>query len=596
MIRFLLGGSYLGLNWIVSTIFLALLLTLIPGNIPGRTIMSDSIRPKWAERLFQDNDKILEDNKKILEQVDSVDRNVKERIYEIDERVTKVGAAVLKLKTMHEKDRHQITSLTREQFQIKKAIERVHKLVEKIRTETIQDRMEAKREERNVVFNTCKWAEANANFSGARSAKNLKAFAYAQCKKITDEVKFDYILSCRTYKSYAGRDFFRLQIELPSPHLASVVANVGRKRGINVRVGKPKNDREFLKAKHDLVRALNADEDEAIEGKRFEISGGSRIVIVDNETNEVEKEVHVGNSKEYADCQLRLDLDMYQDVADDDEEGDGDNPYLSDMSDDEGEDEERMEFGDQQDLITKAQQKQATIETRKVNRQVRLLNRGIRTESNKNIRGVPEEPNDESQNSEQREQAGPSGINLKELARTSNGAPPPPIPNIEENGEANNSVVIEDEAVIGSQKVSKRAREPNQDKETEKTGSPPSKRQTTSNTKKGAGTSSSNNQGNQKRAPKDKNSTSKNGPRMNARIASDLPVFDHEKSQPASDRDFRAIKRHSNFNVTLSDNTRKKVLQKAMEKKALEKKRLLHPLVQPSTTDAASGNGAVGRD
>ena len=563
--------------------------------------MSDAIRPKWAERLFQDNDKIHEDNKKILEQIDSVDKNVKEKIFEIDNRVSKLGAAVLKLKTMNEKDRHQITSLTKEQFQIKKAIERVHKLVEKIRTETIQDRMEAKREERNVIFNACKWSEANSSFSGLRTMKDLRAFAHAQCKKVTDEVKFDYILSCKTFKSPMGRHLFRLQIELPTAYHASMVANVGRKKGHNVRIGKPKNDREFLKAKHDLVRALNADDEEAIEGKRFEISGGSRIVIVDKETNEIEKEVHVGNSKEYADCQLRLDLDMYQDVADDDEDGEGDDPYISDRSDEEGEDDEDMEVGGQQDIVTKAQVKQANIETRKANRETRLLNRGIRTESNKYIRGAPEEQSQENQTNDQTEQAGPSGINLEELARTSDGAPPPPIPNLEENGEANNSVVVEDDAIVGSQKVNKRPRERNSDKENDKTDSPPPKRQSTSDPKKTGGASSSRNQPNQRRAPKDKNITPKNGPRMNARIRSDLPVFDHEKSRPSSDRDFRAVKRHSNFNVTLSDNTRKKVLRKALEKKAMEeqKKRLMHPLAPPPnerTNEAASGNGVEGRE
>ena len=542
------------------------------------------------------------------------------KIVEVELRSTKNTTAILKLAKGNEKDRHRIGSLTKEQFKIKQAMDRVHKLVERLRTETIQDRMEAMREQRNVVFNGLEWRVARSKFRGLRKSQDVVAFALQKCNQITNKIDESDIISAKTMPGYA-KGFFRMQLELSSSHLAETVVNIGRKRGINVRQGMPKNDRDFLRSKHELAKALNEDETEGVPGKRFEVRAGSKLFLVDNETGETEQEVNVGGSKEYADCQLRLNMELYQDIADDDEENDDDDPYLSDNENEDGE-------------IANGQGLEDARQKRASNRESREARRAAQDEGMANIRRVHEkelpqvgDEDEEGPDDEDEPQESPMGegaAHVSEARPTARGgsgdsavaAGGTPEEVDMDTTSANDSIQQIDPSVV---KSTKRGRGEQSDEDnTEGDIHPPPKKKFTnglptksSATRRqhqhqgdvveqlravgapvaGLGRGGRRNGGGRGSGGKPK-LTGGNNTNIGKRLSSDLPVF--VNMNPASARDKRAFKRANNKNMPvyqLSDVKQRE----AMKKAAQANKHLMEPL-NPNAIRTPPGNGEASRD
>ena len=215
----------------------------------------------------------------------------------------------------------------KEQYNIKVAIERLHQLVERNRQESTRDKIEARTELRNVIFNKLHRKLLNRSYGGGASSKDLIAYAYDLICEITDMVRYEDVIAAVEIGQKA-KNTFRLKIEMSSQHLAESIATVGRKMGYDARQGMLKSERDFLSAQHKLASAMN-ERNTSHPEYYFAVRRGTRIVLKEKATDKVVQEVELPSSDEVADCLVKFDLAIYADLAegsDDEDEKHVDSP------------------------------------------------------------------------------------------------------------------------------------------------------------------------------------------------------------------------------------------------------------------------------
>ena len=242
--------------------------------------------------------------------------------------------------------------IRKEQYNIKVAVERLHQLVEKNREESVRDKIEAKAELRNVIFNNLPKKLLNREYGGGKSAKEMKRYAYDLICDITDIVRDQEVLAAHEM-GRPNKKTFRLKIEMSSQYLAETIANLGTANGYNCRQGMLKSERDFLAAQHKLADALNERNTSRPE-YYFAVRRGTRLVLKSKETDEIVQDVPVPTSEELADCLVKFDLPIYADLA----EG----PEDEDEVNEESADEEELELDPEAMAARESRKKQLQLE------------------------------------------------------------------------------------------------------------------------------------------------------------------------------------------------------------------------------------------
>ena len=205
---------------------------------------------------------------KMQERIDGLDKIV----FDYERRIAEYEEEIVKLKTT-------ITAGNREFNACNDLHPRDQDTARDNHLPTNDQAIEIQRERRVVVIN-----DLESQTHGEILEDKLTEKAHYILRQHTPSLKVNDIVFVKMLKSYKN-NCFRLLVEVSNSELAERMVLNGRKNGANVRLGKPRSVRKFMKEQYQKCSDMNRARQDGC-GYYFRIEKGTRIIRVEDSMKE----------------------------------------------------------------------------------------------------------------------------------------------------------------------------------------------------------------------------------------------------------------------------------------------------------------------